>query len=226
MTFIFSRIDPMKQLHLSTVFCLLALSLLFCFSAAAQKDDRYLIQANKLLDKKKYDEAVEAYRKSFAQQPNWKAAYGIGSDYLRKGDFAEANAYFRRAQEIKADEPLIWYSLGYSFGRMGENERAVDALRKSVELKPDYADAWYNLGSVLFRSARFQEAIEAYRKTVELRPKDAEAHAFLGVAYAQINDLDRAVESFQKAVKIAPKNESYRQNLAALELKLREQNPK
>lgn len=216
----------MRRSHFLTAVLSLALIPAFSVPVSAQQDDKYLIQAKKSLDKKKYDDALAAYRKSFESNPNWKAAYGIGSDFLRKGNYAEAVEYFRRARELKEDEPLIWYSLGYSFGRLNDNEQAVGALQKAVELNPKYTDAWYNLGSVLFKSERYKEAVEAYQKTIGLNPKDAEAYAFLGVAYSNLKDFGKAVEAFQKAVKIAPNNESYRQNLAGLEKKLTEQNKK
>jgi len=220
------RIHSMKYSPFLVLFLSLALIFIFSAGVSAQNDDKHLIQARKLFDKKKYDRALEAYQKSFQINPNWKAAYGIGSDYLRKGNYLEAIAYFRKAQELKADEPLIWYSLGYSFGRMNENEQAIAALRKAVELKPNYIDAWYNLGSVLFKAERYKEAVESYQTTVKLNPKDAAAYVYLGVAHSNLNELDKAVESFRKAVKISPDNESYRQNLAALENKIKEQNRK
>ena len=108
----------MRYSRFFTTTLLLFLTLTFSTSVLAQKDDKYLIRAKKLSDKKKYDEAVEAYKKSFQINPNWKAAYGIGSDYLRLENPAEAIIYFRKALQLKEDEPLIWYSLGYSL----ENE--------------------------------------------------------------------------------------------------------
>lgn len=216
----------MRHSHFLTIAFSLSLILVFSFSVSAQQDDKYLIQAKKLLDKKKYDDALEAYQKSLRTNPNWKAAYGIASDYLRKKNYTEAVVYFRKAQELKKDEPMIWYSLGYSFGGLNENEQALNALQKAVELKPNYTDAWYNLGSILFKLERYKEAVEAYRTTVKLNPKDAEAYAFLGVAYSKLDDYGKAVESFQKAVKLFPDNESYRQNLAGLEIKLKEQGRK
>ena len=214
-----------RSRFLAAVF-LLALATVFSASVSAQKDDKYLIQARKLYDKKKYDEAVKAYQQSLETNPNWKAAYGIGTDYLRKANYVQANVYFRKALEFKEDEPMIWYSLGYSFGRSNENEQAISALQKAVKLKPNYIDAWYNLGSILYKAERYQEAVEAYQTTVKLSPKDAEAHAYLGVAYGNLNDFGKAVESFQKALKLSPNNAAYRQNLAGMEAKLEEQKRK
>jgi tetratricopeptide (TPR) repeat protein len=216
----------MRYSRFFTTTLLLFLTLTFSASVLAQKDDKYLIRAKKLTDKKKYDEAVEAYKKSFQLNPNWKAAYGIGSDYLRLENPTEAIIYFRKALELKQDEPLIWYSLGYSFGKLNENDEAIPALQKAVKLKPDYTDAWYNLGSVLFKSGRYQEAVEAYQTTVNLNPKDAEAYAFLGLAYSNLNNSGKAIESFQKALKIAPDNAGYRLNLTNLEIKVKEQGRK
>jgi superkiller protein 3 len=216
----------MRYSRFLTTILLFSLTLIFSTSVLAQKDDKHLIRARKLFDKKKYDEAVEAYKKSFQLNPNWKAAYGIGSDYLRLENPAEAIVYFRKALQLKKDEPMIWYSIGYSFGKMNENDEAVPALQKAVELKPDYTDAWYNLGSVLFKSGRYKEAVEAYETTTKLNPNDAEAYAFLGLAYSNLNNFNKAIESLQKAVKIAPNNDGYRQNLASQQVKLREQGQK
>lgn len=192
-------------------------------AAAQQKDDKHLIRAKKLIDKKKYDKAVEEYKKSFQANPNWKAAYGIGSDRLRTNNNSEALNYFRQALDINKTEPLIYYSLGLAHARLNENEQAMGALQKAVELKPNYTDAWYNLGSVFYRLGRFAEAVEAYQKTVALNPKDAEAYAFLGITYDNLNDYDKAVEALQKALKISPNNGGYRQNLERVEGKLKEQ---
>jgi len=216
----------MRYLFFLTTTLLLSLTIVFSTSALAQKDDKYLIRARKLSDKKRYNEALEAYKKSFQINPNWKAAYGIGSDYLRVENPTEAIVYFRKALHLKEDESLIWYSLGYSYGKLNENDQAIPALQKAVEIKPDYTDAWYNLGSVLFKSGRYKEAVEAYKTTTNLNPKDAEAYAFLGLAYSNINNFEKAVESLQKAVKIAPNNDGYRQNLTMLETKLKEQGQK
>ena len=196
------------------------------FAASApmvQKDDKHLIRAKKLVDKKKYAAAVEEYQKSFAENPNWKAAYGIGSHYLRIKNYREALTYFRQALELNKDEPLIWYSLGYAHGQLDENAQAVPFLQKAIELKPNYADAWYNLGSVFFKLNRFADAVDAYRKTVEFNPKDAEAYAFLGITYANVNDYDKAVEALKKAVELSPNNGGYRQNLERVKSQLREQ---
>lgn len=214
--------------HTRILITIFLLSLIPVFSATvlAQKDDKHLIRARKLFDKKKYNEAVEAYQKSFRLNPNWKAAYGIGSDYLRLENPAEALVYFRKAQQLKGDEPMIWYSIGYSFGKLNDNDQAIPALRKAVELKPDYTDAWYNLGSVLFKAGRYKEAVEAYETTTKLSPNDAEAYAFLGLAYSNLNNFNKAIESLQKAVNIAPDNDGYRQNLASQQAKLKERDQK
>jgi hypothetical protein len=69
----------------------------YLFAASRADDDKHLIQARKLFDKKNMTGA-RSVSKIFSNQSELETAYGIGSDYLRKA-LPRAIAYFPKSAE-------------------------------------------------------------------------------------------------------------------------------
>ena len=112
---------------------------------------------------RKYDQAVESYRKAIAALAD------------KPDPLAEAEYYF---------------NMGIVQGHKGELDLAVEAMEKAAQLDPGRAaQAFYNLGVVLTNSGQNSEAMEAFKKSVEADPRHANAHYQIGmnlVGMAQI----------------------------------------
>ena len=104
---------------------------------------------------RKYDQAVESYRKAIAALAD------------RPDPLAESEYYF---------------NIGIVYGNQGEPDLAVEAMEKAAELDPGRAgQAFYNLGVVLSNSGKNAAALEAFKKAVEEDPRHANAHYQIGM---------------------------------------------
>jgi len=97
------------------------------------------------------------------------------------GQLGEAVACYRRALELKADNPTAYYNYGTALSDQGLLADAVACYRRALSLKPDYADALNNLGFALKRQGQLDEAATCYQRALELRPGFAECRLNLGV---------------------------------------------
>ena len=80
----------------------------------------------------------------------------------------EAIVQFRRALEIKPDQPAVHYNLGSVLADHGEVDEAMVHFQRALEIQPDYAEAHYRLGLALARRGRLDEALAHYQKALEL----------------------------------------------------------
>ncbi|MBI4465931.1 MAG: tetratricopeptide repeat protein [Acidobacteria bacterium] len=60
--------------------------------------------------------------------------YGLGSEHLRLGEFAEAAAALRRTLELKPDYSAAYRELGKALEKLGEREQAIAAYQKGREV--------------------------------------------------------------------------------------------
>jgi Ca-activated chloride channel family protein len=105
-------------------------------------------QGNKLYYEGKYDEALSAYQKAQAEQPDLaELHYNVGNTLHRKENYQGAVAETLQGLS-KADPDLrarAYYNLGNSFYRQGQFAEAIAAYREALKLDPDDQDAKHNL---------------------------------------------------------------------------------
>ena len=88
------------------------------------------------------DDAITQLEQVTTQEPIFLQPYvSLGIAYRKKGDFAEAEATYRRAILVSERYPFIWYNLGNVLVDQGRQSEARAAFEKALELKPDFAAA-------------------------------------------------------------------------------------
>jgi tetratricopeptide (TPR) repeat protein len=89
---------------------------------------------------KKYEEAIEAYKKAIEMNPKYGQPYNnLGFVYYHLGKFDVAVLLFKMSIELldTQDEKITaWNKLGDSYRRLGEYEKALAAYQKSSEIAP------------------------------------------------------------------------------------------
>jgi tetratricopeptide (TPR) repeat protein len=122
----------------------------------AQKEDKLILEGNKLYKQKAYDKAMEAYGKAAEANPkNMKARYNLG------------NALFRSNQVESA-------------------EKAFDALAESAVDKEIKAQSFYNEGVTQSQQKKLPESINSYKQALRLLPDDNEARENLQKALNEL----------------------------------------
>ena len=126
------------------------------------------------------------------------------SDLMKRGQYREGAAEWRKALELGPGEARAHNNLGVCLFKTGEVEEAIAHYRTALELSPEYPEALNNLGDALVRRRQFHEAIPYLEKAIELNPNYASAHSNLGSALAQVNRLAEGISELEKAVAYKP----------------------
>src|SRR5262249_17963443 len=104
---------------------------------------------NSLAEQKKFAEAVAAFKKGIALQPDFALYNNLGIALWYQKQLAEAAAAFRKAIALQPDLAPAYNNLSNVLADQKKPLEAEAALRQAIALKPDYAEAYNNLGSLL-----------------------------------------------------------------------------
>ncbi len=156
------RTQQVAAKPLAVLLCFLLFTGFFKGAGAINED------GNKLFKEKKYQSALESYRKAKVKSPEESAIrYNLATALYQTDQYQEA------AKELEA----------------------AMASAKEAELK---ANAHYNYGNTQYRLGNFEKAIEAYQKTLEINPKDKDAKYNLEFLEKQKNLFDKKNEDRKK----------------------------
>ena len=119
--------------------------------------------------KKKYIEAIEAFKKAILIKPDYAVAYNnMGNTLNEQGKLDKAIELFNKAIYFKPDYAEAYYNLGSALQVQGKHDEAIDNYRKSITLKPNYPDAHKNLSLALLNNGkvinttRIKEGLKEY----------------------------------------------------------------
>ncbi len=121
-------------------------------------------------------------------------------------DWATAEREFKRAIELKPDDPRPHGFYAWYLAPMGRNDQAIAEAKRAQQLDPVSPEANFFLGAVLVFTRQYDQAIEQLRSGIELDPTYWFAHYFLGRAYEQKGRLPEAIAEFQRALELEKDN--------------------
>lgn len=176
--------------------------------------EKVLEAAQKYVEKKKYDKAVQELHKLIEADPNdartllkigdYQAKQGLHADaistyetvgklYAHQGFALKAIAVYKQIREIIAKHvPQLEERYGHIPPKLAE-------LYQQLGLTSDALAALDEVATRLQRQQRDPEAIEVFRKIVELDPTNPLPHLRLAEALSRVKDIDGAVFEFKTA---------------------------
>jgi tetratricopeptide (TPR) repeat protein len=89
------------------------------------------------------------------------------------GEFAQAEAAFRRATELNPVLDRAWYGLGLVLIRLQRFDEAMAALKQNTKLQPMSPYGWYQLARVHVDRHEPDEALKIIRHLKRFEPKVA-----------------------------------------------------
>jgi tetratricopeptide (TPR) repeat protein len=163
----------------------------------------------KLLEEKKYDEAIVAFAKATEIDSTYADAFVGRGDALREQkDYSGAISAYRQALEINPKLPKAYYGRAVSELEVGMAELALSDLNNAMELDRNDPKVAAKLGELLItRSQDAAGAVRVLDKAIELDPENAEAYRFRGLAHAQLRHFDEGEKDLAKAVEL--KNDDF-----------------
>src|SRR5204862_218097 len=143
----------------------------------------------------RYEEAVEAYDRAIAADPDNEEAWNNkGFTFFMLGIHDEALACYEKALAINPTYKQAWYNKGYTFHGINRLEEAVAAYQKAIELDRGDEVLWNNLGNALYNLGRYDESIPYFERGLEVNPEYEIAWNNIGNA---LNKMGRHAESLK-----------------------------
>jgi tetratricopeptide (TPR) repeat protein len=179
--------------------------------------EKVLLEAQKLVDKKKFDKAIAEYQKVVADDPNdVRTLLKIGDVYLRLQQFSEAIGTYDRVAQFyslqgfsvkavavfKQMREIIQKHAPHLEDRFGHIVPKLAELLTQLDLRSDalaYYDEW---ASRLQTAGRERDAIDIFKKIVSLDSMNPVSHLRLADAYARVRDIDGAAVEFGQAAEL------------------------
>lgn len=92
--------------------------------------------ANTLLEKGKFDEAIEIYKKAIADNPNWSCAWRHkGEAYFMKKDYPHAEIALKKSIETRTTHYDAYLMLADVYFQQKKNKLALETMEKAFEFR-------------------------------------------------------------------------------------------
>lgn len=128
--------------------------------------------AHHLYYARRYDEAIEAYRKIIEMDQNFCVAHMIGLPLEQKGMFEEAVAEFQLALKLSAGDPDVLGALGHTYAVSGRVAEARSVLSELNELSQRKHVGSYSIAMVHAGLREVDLAFENFEKAFAQRDFD------------------------------------------------------
>jgi tetratricopeptide (TPR) repeat protein len=185
-------------------------------------EDAYL-QAVKLQESTKYDDAIPLYTKATTMQPKNDAyAYAFGTCYQAKGDIANAITWYQKAIQLNPSNKdyakVLMAAKGASAApkmddavkkqQSGDNAGAIVLYKEALAADPDNARGWTNLGSAYQANDQFAEARQSYQKALDLDKKgEVFNYYYIGLLDENAGQAAKAIQDYQSYIQADPRGQ-------------------
>jgi superkiller protein 3 len=184
------------------------------FSAVIAQDNarstaQIVVQAQKLLEEAKADEAIKLLRS--ANNAETEIAYLLGVAYNLKRDYVQAvqhlSAALKHIPQNDAKYRNAIQILGLSHYVLGHPADAIPYLEETSRLLPDSAEIAYALGSCYIQTRNRDKSREVFARMFKLPSSSAAAYLINAQMMMQQRynaQIDRGITLLQKEIEINP----------------------
>jgi tetratricopeptide (TPR) repeat protein len=169
-----------------------------------------ITRGDMLRDAEKFEAAAGAYTDAIARveplkDSDWPLLYARGISFERAGEWAKAEADFKRALVLEPNQPDVLNYLAYSWLVLNQNvTQARDYLEIAASARPEDGHILDSLGWAYYLSGDFANATAQLEKAAELMPDDPTVNDHLGDAYWRVGRETEAKFQWQRALNFKP----------------------
>jgi len=170
----------------------------------------------------RHDEAIAKFNEVIAKMPTCADCYyNIGTAYVAKQDYAQAETAFKKMVELKPDAAEGYTGLAGVYNAQKKFDLAAEASTKASQLSGGAAggggaEASYNQGVILFNSGKFAEAKTQFEAATKADPNMGMAHYQLGMTALNLGQIPEAVSALESYLKVDPNGSKAGEVKAAL----------
>ncbi|MEC4892001.1 MAG: tetratricopeptide repeat-containing serine protease family protein [Oscillatoria sp. PMC 1051.18] len=165
----------------------------------------WLNYGNKLWRLEQYDEAILAFDRAIALNPQlYQAWYAKGLTLRFQKRYREAVIAFEQAiAQSKQEFAPAWRGKGQALIGLNAYQEALKSFQAAIAISPDDFALHALRGEVLQELKRNQEAISAYTQAIKIKP-----HPWVyynrGTVYSSQGDNQAAIADFARALELKP----------------------
>jgi tetratricopeptide (TPR) repeat protein len=184
--------------------------------------ERAWLSLGHVIESKKPDEALEAYRAAARLQPkDVEPHLSAGAVLEKQNKYAEAEQEYKEALADNPNSPEALIGIANIYMRGTRFIEAAETLRKLVAARPDYAPGHIQLARVLAADKKFEEAIPEFQAGLKLDPTNKEAQRDLAEVYASAGKFADAQLLYQALLGGSPNDPSLHHSLGRAYMKER-----
>jgi len=157
-------------------------------------------QAEKLLLKQKYDEAIVFFDKALEKLPRYANAW------LKKGDtlsnlkrYDEALYCYEKVLQINPESSDVWNLKGICLSDLKRYEEAMESFDEAILLDPTRASTWNFKGVCFFTLGKLGKALECFDRAIKYSPEFAVAWHNKGGVFLKLGKQKEAEKCYEKA---------------------------
>jgi Flp pilus assembly protein TadD len=132
---------------------------------------------------------------------------------LERGQFADAEVYFREVLRIWPDHASSLNNLGNALWLQDRLDEAEACYRRARALRPNEFAILNNLGNVAREKGRLERAVRWYRRAIKLKPDSADGLMNFGIALSDLGELDEALVHLRESLRLKPDSPDCHANL-------------
>ncbi len=160
-------------------------------------------KAQKAVDEKKYDEAMDLFdRLLAADAKDFQAWTELGTVQLMRNSIEEAEKDYRRAIQERPTFTLALLNLGRVLSAQKRYEEAIEPLAEAVKSAPTSAEANFLLGEAYLQIKKGSKAVHYLNEAARLGKPDA--HLRLATLYNAVGLKDKAAQEYEQFLKKRP----------------------
>jgi tetratricopeptide (TPR) repeat protein len=196
-----------KLLPYVSLLVLLSFAVIFA-QAQEEPTARILLQAQKLLEEAKADEAIKLLRSTKTSSES-ETAYFLGVAYHLKGDYVQAveqlSAAVKRLPQKDPKYRNAIQILGLSHYVLGHPADAIPYLEQTSRLLPDSTEIAYALGSCYIQTRERDKSREVFARMFKVPGASAAAYLINAQMMMRQRFEVLAEQELQKALALDPK---------------------
>ena len=153
----------------------------------------------------RHNEAVDAFEKVIAIDPQFdRAYYTMGLAYGYQRDYPQAVTALEKATQINPNPYFYWRYLGLSYFSLNQFDEAISAYEQAITNNPEDFVLYVEQGNTYQKAERYEEAITSYNKAVSLNPNHPWIYISRGSLYYQQGEVELALSDYNKAIQLNP----------------------
>jgi tetratricopeptide (TPR) repeat protein len=148
--------------------------------ATAARADLLWRQGSKLLERRKFDRAIEVMRQAFEIEPSrLDGRLNLGAALYLVGQLEEAVTHLKYVLAFEPQNTMALLNLAACYDGLDNMEGSIATLEKLVADRPQWKDAHYNLAVAYYKQKRYPQAIDALKIELQLNPQHEAARTLL-----------------------------------------------